>query len=376
MEKKFTRAMLCEEFKRKCSKCPLHYRNNSTALHCWELTNDNVNSIMKDYPYADVKARMIFNDFETRLTAVEEKVEKKDKPKFTMFEVVDKKLYDKLQAKHEADSRLISEYDIENKKLKEQNTAQNDAVCDLYSKLHTEQKERVRCEAVIVDKKEQIDEWRKSYERLRDMDKKRIFDSKNTENERDHYKGLYSSKCDDYDRLLEKQLKTEKNFTFYRDAYMKCNEANDKILEKQHNLREELIKLTEQNSILTKENKKLTESNDTATKENLEFEGENDALSTRNAFLEDKIEEQKTRIANLESKLRNQRANLASLQEKLKETEEKLNDARVLNKMREDVFEANIKLQKIIEAKDREIGLLRAELDKYTPDDDDEYDID
>lgn len=333
MEKKFTRGMLCEEFKCKCRECPLHSDWNTYGKACWLLDEDEIQFIMNDYPYTDVKARMIFNDIETRLTAVEEKVEKKvtDGVEFTFkpgriisgdfsIGVVDQKLYDKLQAKHEADSRLISEYDLENKKLKDQNAAQNDIVCDLYSNLHTEQKERIRCEAVIVDKNQQIDEWKKRYKELEYLYEKkneesnnledryrrynadlksRLFDLKNAENERDHYKGLYSSKCDDYAELSSR----------CKDLEEKLNDARvlSKMRESDYCLSQKVLETTK---------------------------------------------------------------------EKLKETEEKLNDARVLNKMREDVFEANIKLQKIIEAKDREIGLLRAELDKYTPDDDDECDID
>ena len=45
---------------------------------------------------------------------------------------------------------------------------------------------------------------------------------------------------------------------------------------------------------------------------------------------------------------------------------EKYEDALKMNKAREDVYYSNIKLKKTIESKDREIGLLRAELDKYT----------
>lgn len=408
MEKKFTRGMLCEEFGSTCRECPLHSNRNSYGKPCWILDEDEIQVVMKDYPYADVKNRMKFNDIETRLTAVEEKVEKKDTDgvEFTFkpgriisgsfsTEVVDKKLYDKLEAKHEADCRLISEYDIENKKLKEQNAAQNDIVCDLYSNLCTEQKERIRCEAVIEDKNKQIGEWKKRYKELEYLYEKkneesnnledryrrhnadlksRLFDLKNAENERDHYKGLYSSKCDDYDRLLEKQIKLEEKCGYLERENKTFNVLLINKTETIGKLGDEYDKLKEQNSILTKENIRLTESNDTATKENLELEGENDALSTRNAFLEniveeleDKIVTQKNRITNLESKLRNQRANLTSLQEKYE-------DAVKMNKAREDVYYANIKLQKTIEAKDREIGLLRAELDKYTPDDDDECD--
>lgn len=401
MEKKFTRAMLCEEFGGKCRECPLSCYNNFKSLPCRLLDESDIQDIMKDYPYVDVKIRMIFNDIETRLAAVENKVENnvsvEFKPERVIFgcsynrdlngfsaDVVDKKLYDKLEAKHEADCRLISEYDLEIKKLEKRNAEQNDSICDLYSNLYTEQKERIRCEAVIEDKKRQlaesefhvkklkedeerlrdkykrmeavlkkkydeidtlnkqidsfgltcrlykeetedlksdIESWKKSYNELEYMYEKkdaecngledkyrrhnaelksRLFDLKNVENERDHYKGLYSTKCDDYDRLLEKQIKTEKEAGLnYKNLFHSLNHKHQNVVG--------------------------------------------------------------------EMKIWKERA--IEAEKKLKETEEKYNDACVLNKMREDVFEANIKLQKTIEAKDREIGLLRAELDKYKTDD-------
>lgn len=446
MEKKFTRAMVCEEFKSKCRECPLNSANNFKVLPCKLLDESDINTIMKDYPYADVKVRMIFNDIETRLTAVEEKVEKKDKPKFTMFEVVDKKLYDKLEARHEADCRLISEYDLEIKKLKEQNAAQNDAICDLYSKLHTEQGERVRCEAVIVDKNQQIDEWKKRYKELEYLYEKkneesnnledryrrhnadlksRLFDLKNAENERDHYKGLYSSKCDDYDKLLEKQLKTEKELNHaeevgdrYKslydttcDNYEKLYEENNKLIKENKTFNVLLINKTETIGKLGDEYDKLKEQKDhyknlfhslnhnyqnlvgelkswkeratTAEKELDYLKMKNEkpsvlrqALETENKALRTACDTTSETLNKLKSEHYIIQENLKITKEKLKETEEKLNDARVFNKMREDVFNSNIKLQKIIEAKDREIGLLRAELDKYTPDDDEDYDID
>ena len=280
MEKKFTRAMVCEEFKSKCRECPLFCDNNFKSLPCWLLDESDIQDIMKDYPYVDVKIRMIFNDIETRLTTVENKVENnvsvEFRPERVVFgcsynrdigfsaEVVDKKLYDKLEAKHEADCRLISEYDLENKKLKEINASY----------------------------------W--------DIIKKRVYDLNNVENERNYYKGLYSSKCDDYDKLL-------------------------------------------------KDYKLLSESNNNHATDNIELEG--------------KLEEKSLRIVALEGKLRNQRTNLASLQEKY-------DDACKMNKMREDVFNSNLKLKKTIEAKDREIDLLRAELDKYKTDECDDSWID
>ena len=269
MEKKFTRAMVCDALEHKCKECPLHYCNNSTALHCWELTNDNVNTIMKDYPYVDVKVRMIFNDIETRLTKLESYVKPEvvfdvEKMKVLGDEIgiisgsyVDEKLYDKLEAKHEADCRLISEYDLEIKKLEE--------------KCKCLEKENKAFNILLINKTITIGEL-----------------------------------GDEYDKLKEQ---------------------NDKLL-KDYNL--------------------LSESNNNHATDNIELEG--------------KLEEKTLRIASLESKLRNQRANLTSLQEKYE-------DAVKMNKTREDVYYANIKLQKTIEAKDREIGLLRAELDKYKTDD-------
>ena len=120
MEKKFTRAMVCKEFHPgKCRECPLNSGKNHKSLPCWLLDESDIQNIMEDYPYADVKVRMIFNDIETRLTAVEKKVENnvsvEFKPERVVFgcsynrdigfsaEVVDKKLYDKLEAKHESD---------------------------------------------------------------------------------------------------------------------------------------------------------------------------------------------------------------------------------------------------------------------------------
>ena len=372
MEKKFTRGMLCEEFKCKCRECPLHSDWNTYGKACWLLDEDEIQFIMSDYPYTDVKARMIFNDFETRLTAVEEKVA--NGVEFTFkpgriisgdfsIGVVDQKLYDKLEAKHEADCRLISEYDLENKILKDQNAAQNDIVCDLYSKLHTEQKERVRCEAVIVDKNQQIDEWKKRCDRLRDMDKKRLFDFKNAENERDHYKGLYSSKCDDYDKLLEKQIKAEEEIANYKNLFHSLNHKHQNVVGEMKSWKERATSAEKELDYLKMKNEKPS-----VLRQALEIE--NKALRTACDTTSETLNKLKSEHYIIQE-------NLKITKEKLKETEEKLNDARVLNKMREDVFEANIKLQKIIEAKDREIGLLRAELDKYTPyDDDDDYDID
>jgi FtsZ-binding cell division protein ZapB len=299
MEKKFTRAMLCEEFKSKCRECPLFCTNNFKLLPCSVLTDDDIQYIMKDYPYVDVKVRMIFNDIETRLTAVEKKVEKKDEPKFTMFEVIDKKLYDKLEAKHEADCRLISEYDLEIKRLKDKCSYLEKETCDLNKQIDSFGLTCRLYEKETKDLKCDVERLVKRYESIRDMDKKRLFDFKNAEEERDHYKGLYSSKCDDYDTLLEKQLKTEKEVAFYRNSCHECYSEKSEHIEKEHNLKEEVIKLTEQ----------------------------------------------KDRY------------------------KEKYDDACKMNKMREDVFEANLKLKKTIEAKDREIDLLRAELDKYKTDD-------
>ena len=109
------------------------------------------------------------------------------------IDVVDKKLYDKLEAKHEADCRLISEYDLEIKRLEKRNDEQNRIISDLYYKYVSEEKEHLRCEAVIEDKNKEIDKYRRHIAEL----KNELFDSKNAENERDHYKGLYSS--DEYD---------------------------------------------------------------------------------------------------------------------------------------------------------------------------------
>lgn len=393
------------------------------------------------------------------------------------IDVVDKKLYDKLEAKHEADCRLISEYDLEIKKLKKQNEEQNETVNYVYSNLCTEQKEHLRCEAVIKDLKfdvekakawekryneleymyekkdaennrledkyerqgavlkkkydeidalnKQIDSfgltcriyeketkdlkadverWVERHNRLRDMDKKRLFDFKNTEKERDHYKGLYSSKCDDYDTLLEKQLKTEKEVAFYRNSYYECCSEKNEHIEKEHDLKEEVIKLTELkdnyknlfHSLNHKHQKVVgemkrwkeraieAEKNEDYLKKRLErpdklrtvLERENDGLrATLEATKEEyeslnidynRIEKEYNTVLSTKNSLEFKNTDL---EQKLKATEEKLNDARIFNKMREDVFEANLKLKKTIEAKDREIDLLRAELDKYKTDD-------
>lgn len=261
---------------------------------------------------------------------------------------VSEKLYNELEAKHEADCRLISEYDLEIKKLEKKNVEQNDDICTLYSKYASEAQEHFRCEAVIEDKnkqiamlefnveklKEDVERWVNRDKRLRDMDKKRLFDLKNAENERDHYKDLYSSKCDDYDNLLEKQMKTEGERE--RCEKLLAN-ANDDYAGLQSLYKETF----EANVKLKKLNKKYDE----------------ELTAIKNAPRVNTYD-----YAELMSKYKD-------LEEKLKETEEKYNDACVLNKMREDVFEANIKLQKTIEAKDREINLLRAELDKYKTDD-------
>lgn len=404
MEKKFTRAMVHEEFKSKCRECPLHCCNNFKSLPCSVLTDDDIDFIMKDYPYADVKVRMIFNDIETRLAAVEKKVSNnvsvEFKPERIVFgcsynrnfndfsvDVVDKKRYNKLEAKHEADCRLISEYDMENKELKKANSmldrinkfyvedvqrafkkqrkaeetadilkaerkamseyidelksdvekakdwekrykeleylyekkdAENNKLEDKYERQGAVLKKKydeidtlnkqidsfgLTCrlyEKETKDLRSDVERWVERYKRIKEMEKKRLFDLKNVENERDHYKGLYSTKCDDYDRLLEKQLKTEKEAGLnYRELFHSLNHKHQNVVGEMKNWKERAIEA----------------------------------------------------------------------EQKLKETEEKYNDTCVLNKMREDVFEANIKLQKTIEAKDREIGLLRAELDKYKTDD-------
>lgn len=265
---------------------------------------------------------------------------------------VSEKLYGKLEEKHESDCRLISEYDLEIKKLEKRNAEQNDIVCDLYSNLCTEQKERIRCEAVIEDKKRQLAEsefhvkkLKEDEERLRDkykrMDavlKSRLFDLKNIENERDHYKGLYSSKCDDYDKLLEKQIKTEKEAGLnYKELFHSINHKHQKVVGEMKAWKERAVEAERNEDYLKRENGILSETLKTVTEDRDKLKSE--------CYLAQEA--------------------LKTTKEKLKETEEKFNDACILNKLREDVFEANIKLQKTIEAKDREIDLLRAELDKY-----------
>ena len=339
MEKKFTKDMVCSEFESKCRECPLFCTNNFKSLPCSVLTDDDINTIMKDYPYADVKVRMMFNDIETRLTSVEKKVENnvsvEFKPESVVFgcsynrdigfsaEVVAKNLYDKLEAKHEADCRLISEYDLEIKRLKEEISTLNKQIdffvltCLLYKKENKDLKSDVEKKDAENNKLEdEIDKHRRHVAELKD----KLFDLKNAENERDHYKGLYSSKCDDYDNLLAKQLKTEKDFTFYRNAYMKSIGELEETNERQHSFKEENIKLTEQ----------------------------------------------KDRYKELFHSLNHKHQKVVG---EMKCWKEKYDDACKMNKMREDVFESNLKLKKTIEAKDREIDLLRAELDKYKTDD-------
>lgn len=253
------------------------------------------------------------NETNERLTALEKKDENnvsiEFKPERVVFgcsynrdigfsaEVVDQKLYDKLEAKHESDCRLISEYDMEIKKLKEET-------------------------------------------------KKIVEGFGKAKKERDHYKGLYSSKCDNYDKLLEKQIKTEKELKH-------AEEVGDNYKLLYDTTCGNYDKLEEKYNKLLKDYNLLSESNNNHATDNNELEGELEAKSLR--------------IAALEEKLRNQRTNLASLQEKYE-------DAREMNKMREDVYYSNIKLKKTIESKDIEIGLLRAELDKFRSDDEEDYD--
>lgn len=173
------------------------------------------------------------------------------------MEFVEKKKYDELEAKHEADCRLISEYDLEIKRLEDK--------CSYL------EKENRTFNVLLINKTETIGKI--GYE---------------------------------YDKLEEKYNK------------------------------------------LLKDYKLLTESNNNHAKDNVELEGE--------------LEAKTNRIAALEEKLRNQRTNLASLQEKYE-------DACKMNKAREDVYESNLKLKSRLKTKDREIDLLRAELDKYKTDD-------
>ena len=215
MEKKFTRAMLCEEFKSKCRECPLFCDNNFKSLPCWLLDESDVQNIMNDYPYTDVKVRIIFNDIETRLAAVEKKVEEKERDDY-------KELFHSLNHKHQ---KVVGE----------------------------------------------MKAWK------------------------------------------ERAIEAEKNEVCLKRRF-----------EKPEKLR----------TVLERENAGLRATLEAVTKDR------------------DKI---------------NYEYNLAK--EKLKITKEKYDDACKMNKMREDVFESNLKLKKTIEAKDREIDLLRAELDKYKTDD-------
>jgi adenylate kinase family enzyme len=180
MEKKFTRAMVCEEFGSKCRECPLYSANNPKSLACWLLDESDIQTIMDDYPYTDVKARMIFNDIETRLAAVENKVENNVSVEFKQervvfggsynrdigfsAEVVDKKLYDKREAKHESDCRLISEYDLEIKKLKETNASYWDIMQSLGERLKR--------------KEDTIESWVKRYKELEEKYNKLLKDYK------------------------------------------------------------------------------------------------------------------------------------------------------------------------------------------------------
>lgn len=360
MEKKFTKDMVCKEFSSKCRECPLFCDNNFKSLPCWLLDESDIQFIMKDYPYADVKIRMIFNDIETRLAAVEEKVSNnvsvEFKPERVVFgcsynrdigfsaEVVAKNLYDKLEAKHEADCRLISEYDLEIKRLEEEISALNKQIdsfgltCRLYEK------------------------------ETKDL-KSDVEDLKNAENERDHYKGLYSSKCDDYDALLEKQLKTEKEVAFYRNSYHECcSEKNDHI-EKEHDLKEEVINLTEQKDSYKNLFHSLNHKHQKVVGEMKRWKERAIEAEKNEDYLKKRLESPDKLRTVLEREIKALEFKNTELEQKLKKTEEKFNDACVLNKMREDVFEANLKLKKTIEAKDREIDLLRAELDKYKTDD-------
>lgn len=254
---------------------------------------------------------------------------------------VDEKLYNKLEAKHEADCRLISEYDLEIKKLEKQNSEQSNAICDLYSNLCTEQKERIRCEAVIKVKNDEL------------------FDLKNAENERDHYKGLYFSKCDDYDKVLEKQIKTEKELKHaeevganYNNLYSITCDKYDKLEEKYESINVDYIRLEkEYNTVFS-------------TKNALEFK--NTDLETKNSILtkeNNKLRESKTDLVNRNTYLIGLNKNLEDENDTLKE---KIHDAILHNKMRDDVYEKNLELKKKVDAKDREINFLRAELDKYT----------
>lgn len=149
---------------------------------------------------------------------------------------VPEKLYDELEAKHEADCRLISEYDLEIKRLKKQNTDQNETISYVYSNLNTEQRERIRCEAVIEDLKRKIAESEFHVEKLKeDVDrhrkhnadlKSRLFDLKNIENERDNYKSLY----DKYKTLYDDSLKDETKSCHYKELFHSLNHKHQKVV--------------------------------------------------------------------------------------------------------------------------------------------------
>ena len=232
------------------------------------------------------------------------------------IDVVDKKLYDKLEAKHEADCRLISEYDLEIKRLEE--------------KCEQLERENRTLNVLLINKTETIgkpvkenDRLDENCERMCTVAKKRLFDFKNAENERDHYKGLYSSKCDDYDNLLAKRLKIEKERDQYKNLFHSLNHKHQKVVGEMKAWKERAMEAEKPDKL--------------------------------RPVLEREIK---------------------ALEQKLKETEEKYDDACKMNKMREDVFNSNLKLKKTIEAKDREIDLLRAELDKYKTDECDDSWID
>ena len=319
MEIKFTRAMMCEEFGTKCRQCPCYTTN--TDRPCWMLAEDEITAIMKDYPYYDVKVRMMF------------------------------KTHEELEAKHEADCRLISEYDLEVKNLRKTNDNQIETISDLYSELCTEQKERIRCESVIEWKNEAIskivsdaEKYKEDSERVRDKYKRQgaILNKKYDEIKELEERLELSNRCNEVikeekkaleQKLKERERDLEKNAETLTLAYASAGEKSRKI--------EKLIK----------ENELLTESNNNHATDNIELEG--------------KLEEKSLRIAALEAKIRNQRANLSSLQEKYEE-------ALKFNKAREDVYYQNQKLTDIIKAKDREIATLRSKLS--TIEDYDDYD--
>lgn len=305
-------------------------------------------------------------------------------------EVVDKKLYDKLEAKHEADCRLISEYDIENKKLEE--------------KCRCLEKENKTFNVLLINKTETIGKLGNEYDKLKEQnailtkENKKLTESNDTATKENLEFEGENDALSTRNAFLEDKIVTQKNRIASLESKLRNQRANltslqekyEDATEQKDHYKNLFHSLNHNYQNLVGEMKNWKEKYESINIDYIRLEKDyNTVLSTknslefRNAELESKLEkpEKLRRALEIENKALREALESVSksldklnsdyylVQENLKITKEKYEDAVKMNKAREDVYYANIKLQKTIEAKDREIGLLRAELDKYKTDD-------